>query len=212
MRQLPDGKTQAYSSLLFEGPKLVAAFNGLYKVAFDYAESPTTRAFIEAHIAQERQVGATPHILPFKREGVFFGDLQVCDSEQRPVGTTSVQIRYRPLTLLRAEVEVTMTGAIEKRFRYERSRSGNRHFFEGPDVFGNAIGYGRALFTSQHFYGEALKIKGREFLLDDKHTTSVVWHFHQSDKPRHMVFGVLKLEAGAEVLKPVHDGVDGARP
>ncbi len=40
--------------------------------------------------------------------------------------------------------------------------------YEGPDVRGNARGYGRALFTSQHFTGgDVWKLKGREFLLDD---------------------------------------------
>jgi hypothetical protein len=63
------------------------------------------------------------------------------------------------------------------------------------------MAYGRALYTSQHFYGESLKIRGREFLIDDQYTLSTVWHFFQSDKSKWMTFGVLKWEEGEQVLK-----------
>ena len=33
-------------------------------------------------------------------------------------------------------------------------------------LFGNAIAYGRALYTTQHHATEAFKIKGREFIID----------------------------------------------
>ena len=32
---LPDGETQVYSSLIYDGPKICTVFNGIYKVAFD---------------------------------------------------------------------------------------------------------------------------------------------------------------------------------
>lgn len=201
---LPDGKTQVYSSLLFEGPKLVAGFNGLYKVAFDYPENPETKSFIDAHIAAERKAGPTPHLLPFKRAGVWSGELQIFDADQKPFGVSQVKIEYRPITLLRAGVEVTLTGALDKRFRYERSRVNNRHMFEGPDVLGNGVAFGRALFTTQHFYGEARKIRGREFLVDDKLNLSVVWQVFASDKPKYMVYGLLAWEPGEELLKATY--------
>lgn len=197
---LPDGKTQAYSSLLYEGPTLVAVFNGLYKNAVDYGESPATTAAIDAFLASERKAGATPHVLPFKHAGSWTGELTAFGPKQQPAGQASVRIDYRPITLLRAGVEVQVSGPFARRFRYERSRQGNRHTFDGPEVWGNAIGYGRALYTSQHFHGDALSLKGREFLLDDRFTLSVVWQVWAGVELRHVLFGVLRWEPGEQVL------------
>ena len=44
---LPDGKTQAYSSLLYDGPTIHNVFNGVYKVAFDYEENPETKKWVD---------------------------------------------------------------------------------------------------------------------------------------------------------------------
>jgi hypothetical protein len=198
---LPDGKTQAYSSMLYEGPTVVAVFNGLYKVASDYGKNPETTRFIDGFLETERQKGKTPHILPFKKSGQWTGELTAYGPGQQPSGTAQVKIAYRPLTLLRAEVEVSVSGPFERRFRFERSRNGNRHTFDGPDVYGNGIAYGRALYTSQHFFGTALKIKGREFLLDDGYTMSVVWQVYGSDQVQHVLFGCLRWEEGDDVLK-----------
>ena len=66
------------------------------------------------------------------------------------------------------------------------------------------MGYGRALYTSQHFFGEALKIKGREFLIDDEFTLSVAWQWLASDKPLYTSFGLLRWSKGEEVLRPRH--------
>jgi hypothetical protein len=68
-----------------------------------------------------------------------------------------------------AEQTVEMRGAFDKRFAFNRTRQGNRHTFSG-DIFGNGFAFGRALFTTQHFVNEALKIRGRVFLIDDRYT------------------------------------------
>ena len=41
---LPDGETQVYSSVLYEGPAINMVFNGIYKVAHDYRTTPATKA------------------------------------------------------------------------------------------------------------------------------------------------------------------------
>lgn len=197
---LPDGKTQAYSSLLYEGPTLVAVFNGLYKMATDYGVNPETDRFIDGFIESEKVAGTKPHVLPFKHAGRWTGELSAYGPDQKPGGASKVTIDYRPTTLLRAAVDVRIDGPFEKRFRFERSRHGHRHTFDGPDVFGNAIGYGRALYTTQHFLGEALTLEGREFLLDDKYTMSVVWKVKKSGKLSHVLYGALRFEPGDEVL------------
>jgi len=188
---LPDMQTQVYSSLLYDGPKICAVFNGIYKVAHDYSINAETRTRIDAFCEMERVNGRKPHILPSKKSGEWSGQMMVYGPDQQAIGMNKVHIDYQPLDLLRSEMNVSISGVFEKKYKFNRYRRSNRHFFEGPDVFGNSFGYGRALYTSQHFYGEALKIKGREFLIDDNFTLSVVWQFYQSDRMKYTTFGVL---------------------
>lgn len=197
---LADGETQVYSSLLYDGPTINGVFNGVYKVAYDYHTNPDTKAQIDAFTAQEKIDGKKPHVLPMKQAGQWTGEMQVYNEAQELVGTNQVTMRYKPLTLLRAEMEIEVSGVIERSYRFQRVRNGIRHTFEGPDVVGNSIAYGRALYTSQHFYGEALKIRGREFIIDDDFTMSVVWDWLASDKRQYMTFGLLNWEPGDIVL------------
>lgn len=197
---IDEGRTQVYSSLLFDGPTINGVFNGIYRVAYDYHTNPETKASIDAFVASERDNGKKTHVLPNKQAGMWTGEMEVFDGNQEKVGRNHIQIDYRPLSLLRAEVTVQMSGVINRTYTFQRYRNGNRHTFDGPDVFGNGMGYGRALYTSQHFYGEALKIRGREFLIDDDFTMSAVWQFFASDKSQYMCFGVLKWTAGNEII------------
>lgn len=197
---LPDGQTQAYSSLLYDGPTLNGVFNGVYKVAYDYHTNPETKSRIDAFTAQERVDGPKPHVLPMKQAGCWRGEMQVFNAGQEPVGVNQVTIEYTPLTLLRSVVTVEMSGVINRRFTFQRARNGVRHTFEGPDVHGNSIAYGRALYTSQHFFAESLKIRGREFLMDDQYTMSIVWDWLAGDKRQYMTFGLFTWEPGRVVL------------
>ena len=192
---LPDGKTQAYSSQLFEGPTLVAVFNGLYTMTTEYGKQPEQTRAVDQFIAAERTRGPAPHVLPFKDAGTWSGELVVCDDKQQPAGVVQARIAYRPLTLLRAGVEVQLTGAIERRWRYERARHGRLHTYDGPDIFGNAAGYGRALYLSQHVYGRAESLRGRELILDDQYSLSVVWNLEQSGRQTHLFVRRLALAA-----------------
>ncbi len=188
---LPDMQTQVYSSLIYDGPKICTVFNGIYKVAFDYHENPETKSRIDAFCETERVNGRNPHILPSKKSGSWTGEMLVYGADQEKLDVNQVHIDYKPLDLLRAEMEISISGVFDKKYKFNRYRNGNRHFFEGPDLFGNSFGYGRALYTSQHFYGESLKVKGREFIIDDNFTMSVVWQFYKSDKMQYTTFGVL---------------------
>lgn len=197
---LPDQKTQAYSSMLFEGPTLIAVFNGLYKVGNDYGTNPETTRFVDTFLERERKIGGNQYILPFKRAGRWVGDLATHGADGASLGVTRVSLDYRPLTLLRSSVDLHLSGAFERRLRYERTRIGHRHVFDGPDVYGNAIGYGRALYTAQHFHGHALSVEGREFLVDDDYTMSVAWKIRRSGDISHVMYGVLTWEPGEVVL------------
>jgi hypothetical protein len=191
---LPDGQTQCYSSLLYNGPSIHCVFNGLYKVAFDYHTNADTQQRIDAFVQTEVNNGKTSHILPTKQAGTWAGQMEVWNHAQECIGVNTVRMDYRPVNLLRAEQRVSISGVIEREFAFTRQRNNNLHAFEG-DLFGNGIGYGRALYTSQHFMGEAFKIKGREFLIDDAYSMSVVWQFYKSDSLQYTTFGVLSWQA-----------------
>lgn len=198
---LPDGKTQVYSSQLFDGPCLTAVFNGLYKHSKGGSTNADERPAIERFLDSERKRGPGSHVLPMKQSGTFRGELEVWNADQKKIGTEQVIIRYRPLSLLRSAMEYSLSGVVDTRFELVRSRNGVRHAYEGPDVFGNAMAFGRAAFTSQHFMGKALKIRGREFIIDDACTLSVVWQWFQSDHRTHTMFGVLAFQPDDEAPK-----------
>jgi hypothetical protein len=201
---LDDGSTQVYSSLLYDGPSLVGVFNGVYRKASGYGDDADVTTSIDAFLAEEKLAGPRPHVLPFKHAGAWTGSVHVYDAQQNPAGSANVAIRYRPLTLLRAAVDLEVEGDIELRATYERSRNGLRHVYEGPDIYGNAIAFGRALYTSQHFYDKALKIRGREFLIDDDFTMGVVWQVFGSGRRMHTLFGALTWRPTEQVLSASH--------
>ncbi len=91
---------------------------------------------------------------------------------------------------------MTWAGALERSYTFERVRDGARTQYEGPEVFGNATSYGRALFTSQHLVGADArgveKIKGREVLIDSgTRDLAVVWQLFRGDTTTHFVHGLL---------------------
>jgi hypothetical protein len=197
---LPDGKTQVYSSQLFEGPKLISVFNGLYLMATDYADNPDTKARIDAFVALDRKQGNRPHVLPMKESGEWRGEFQVYDDHQKLLGVSFVRLQYRPLDLRRAEVKFSIEGAVNLQATYVRAREGFRHDFHGPDLYGNAVSYGRALYTSVHMRGQALKLKGRDFLIDEKFTTSSAWQLFAGDRQTNTLYGVLHWTEADKVL------------
>lgn len=192
---LDDGETQVYSSLLYEGPRILCVFNGIYKVAFDYETNGDTRERIDEWCASERVNGRTPFTLPAKTEGRWSGTMHAYGADQSPAGEVQVSIEHRPTSLLRANQTVTMSGLLEHSWTFDRNRSGNLHTYDGPDVWGNATSYGRALYTSQHMHGTALKIVGREFIIDSEHRLSAVWRVLDGDETVYFLFGELAFEA-----------------
>ncbi len=109
-------------------------------------------------------------MLPTKEPGAWTGTFAVHDHTQAQIGETAVRIEHEPLGLRRARHRVTWDGVLSRSYSFERYRDGARVQFDGPEVFGNATAYGRALFTSQHLVEADArgveKIRGREVLLD----------------------------------------------
>lgn len=188
---LEDGETQVYSSLLYDGPTICAVFNGVYKVAFDYETNPSTRERIDAFCATERQAGRRPHTIPAKQAGAWSGTMSVFGADQQPMGSVEVRIDHEPTSLLRARQTIELSGVIDERWTFDRYHDGVHHTFDGPDLHGNGRAYGRALYTSQHVFGQPVKLTGRDFLYDDELSLSSCWKYHEGDRMTHLLFGAL---------------------
>jgi hypothetical protein len=192
---LEDGETQVYSSLMFEGQTIIAVMNGVYKVAFDYETNEVTRRRIDDFCVAEAQAGRQPHTIPPKTSGVWSGTLLAYGPDQMPAGEVKAVIRHEPTSLLRARQTVTLTGLVNKQYTFDRYHDGNLHTYDGPGMYGNGRAYGRALYTTQHLFGEATKIQGREFLYDDKLSLSANWKWIHGDRMAYMLFGSLAWTA-----------------
>lgn len=188
---LADGVTQVYSSLLYEGPSLFAVFNGVYRLATDYESNPETQAEIEAFLSKERELAAWPHTLPDRRSGAWIGECEVFGADQEKRGSVAVELRHSPEDLVRSSQTWTFEGEFNRSFSYSRTRIGNRHTYDGPDLYGNAIAYGRALYTTQHHCSEAFKVSGREFILSRDYSMAVVWKLYEGDVMSRVLFGSL---------------------
>lgn len=194
---IDDNQTQVYSSLLYDGPTLFAVFNGVYKVAFDYETNAATRATIDEFCAGERVAGRRPHDLPAKQSGTWSGEIALWGPDQQQYGTATMCIVHEPITLLRTRQTIEITGDMDRRFVVERYHDGHRHTYDGPDLYGNAIAYGRASYSSLHALGRAEKISGRDFLFDDQRSLSIAWKFHDGDQMSTLAYGVLRWEPDA---------------
>ena len=188
---LPDEVTQVYSSLLYEGPTIIAVFNGVYRNAVDYDTNPETRASIDAFLRRERELASRPHVLPDRAPGRWAGACEVYGPDQQKQGAVDVEIRHSPADLVQAAQTWRMTGVIDRSYSYVRTRHGNRHTYDGPDLFGTSLAYGRALYTNQYHSSEPVKITGREFIIDRDYTMAVVWKLYDGDVMSHIVFGAL---------------------
>lgn len=194
---LAGGKTQAYSLLFSEGPVLLGAFVGGYALAHDYEHSRETRAAIDAFLAHERSIGAHPFSAAFARPGRWTGHVEAFGAGQAPLGRGELTITQRPRGEDEADLTVMVGGALSGAWRISCRRQGSRYFFEGPDLYGNGAALGRALFTTRYVHGQALKIEGREMLLDERGTLGVVWQLFRDEHALEAVIsGSLEWEAG----------------
>lgn len=197
---IPERALQVYSSQLFEGNCLVAVFNGLYINTRE--KGPEVDARIEAHLADERVRAKKPFVLPVKHQGRWTGEMDVYSPEQELLGKNKVVITYTPVDLVRANVHVEITGVVNTRYSYLRSRDSNHHQFHGPDVFGNGMSFGRYLYARRHFFGKAETLDSRETLIDDKFSLCCYWQFKKSQREQFNTFGVLDWHEGDNVLQP----------
>ena len=101
------------------------------------------------------------------------------------------------MDLRRARHTITWTGCgLDRTYSFERYRDGNRLQYDGPDIYGNATSYGRALFTTQHATNDVWKLKGREYLIDPaSRELAIVWQLMRGDASTHYLNGLLEWSA-----------------
>lgn len=201
---LPDLGLQVYSSQLFEADTLICVFNGLYVVTQDDQDKRETRDKIESFLDKEKREGRRPFNLPVKFEGVFKGEFEVFDPAQQFLGKARVRMTHTPVNLLHSRQTIELEGALNHRWSALRTRNGNSHQYHGPDLYGNGKSYGRYLYSIRHVYGQALKFWSREVMIDEAHTLVCAWQFFRSQQEAYMAFGVLRFEAGENLLAAHH--------
>ncbi|MFC9971084.1 hypothetical protein ACFVH6_09310 [Spirillospora sp. NPDC127200] len=196
---LPDGETQVYSSVLYQGWAVVGCFNGVYKRTADFDADPAAREAIREFVEGETRNGPTPFVPPTKRRGAYRGTCELWGADQKPAGDVEVTIGLEPLSLLRTRLHVTWSGALDRAFTVEWRRDGFRSFYEGPDAWGNAQSYGRANFLTLHLDG-AWTVKGREFMIDlvpgmrGGETLTVAYEIAHGNALDAVLHGVLRWE------------------
>lgn len=198
---VPSLGLQVYSSQLFEGDTLIGLFNGLYINTQDHETNPETQKQVAEFLEKEKREAKKPFNLPVKHEGIFRGEFEVYDADQQFIGTNTVTIHHKPISLLQSEQTIEISGVINRTWTATRTRNANHQQFHGPDLFGNGMAYGRYLYATRHVYGEAFKLWSREVVVDDDFTTVCSWQFLQSQKEKYTTFGVLHWEQGKNLLK-----------
>lgn len=190
---LPDGCTQAYSALLYQGPALLGVIQGLYTLSQAGEAADGDR--VEAFIANERQRGPQPQTWPAHQRGAWRGEATCMRLDQEEPSSVLVEILHQPLDALRCEQQVKLSGGLSAQYSVKRSRQGSAHYYQGPHLVGNGQTFGRALFTRLHVSGEALRIEGREVLLDAEGRIAVCWQVQRDGRLSEVVFGVLGWHA-----------------
>lgn len=194
---IPGTDLQVYSSVCYDGWTPAVVFDGIYLRTFDHETNPETQARIEAFKAEEERLGQMVFVTPTKAKGSWSGEVEVFGADQKLIGSSQVVIDHEPQDLVRARQHVTWTGVLEREYTFDRIRQEHKTLFHGPDLFGNQMAYGRCAFTAQHFNQEAVKIKGREFMLDENYRLCVNWQIFDGNALTHVVTGVLDWSTSA---------------
>jgi hypothetical protein len=172
---LPDGATQLYSNLAFEGPRLVVALGGFYATGVD-----DVHAFEAAQRAWSAQDGAW-------REGATWrGVVDVHTAGATSTSEFEVRFDNGQLTVV-ADV---LDGALQT--TVERTTTGE--VYRGPDIIGNAARFGPMLFGARHIAGRGRRMSTRDVLLDGGERLAVAYQLFQGDERTHVIDGVLNVQ------------------
>lgn len=187
---LPDGVTQLYSCLAYQGPTIIGAIFGRYRNV--PKATPEALADLEQFFVAERTQSdmdvASIHSADIK----WRGQLAVFDNQHQSLGMADVSVVQKSTGENSAEVTTDIQGPITRHTKTLRRWEGKRCFYDGPDTFGNGIAYGRALFATQHLFGKANKIHSREVIIDEG--LAVVWPVYQGGNLAFVLHGLLSKE------------------
>ncbi len=187
---LPDKVTQVYDNLQFVGEGLCSSLNGLYLLAQDHDDNPETQARVAAFLESERSGGHSLFRHSTRKKGQWTGTLEAYDRDQQRIDDVQVCIDYTPVGHHRSELHVQLEGGLNHAWRGTRYRHDSEFFYEGPEIFGNAVAFGRALYLRQQLTG-GLRLVGRDFLLDRDYAMAVAWEFKRGHHLEHVLHGKL---------------------
>ena len=161
---LPDGETQVYSSVLHDGWAVCAVFNGVYKRTFDHDDQPRDAA-VRRGLDRRRDPARPDARRCCRPRSRAPGPARsfVHDRTQAQLGEVAVAHRARAARRCAARATGSPgTARSTRSYTFERYRDGARVQYDGPEVFGNATAYGRALFTSQHLVERGRPRRGED--------------------------------------------------
>ena len=163
---LPDGETQVYSSMLYQGWAVVGCFNGVY-TRFDHDTDPTPAAVVAAPRRRDPR-GPVPYILPTKQAGAFTRTAASCGAPTRScAATVDVELGARA----DRPAPHPAAGQLVRRRLDRRTRSSSAATATGcssraPTPGATRRRFGRASFADWHFTRRRRRSRGREFTID----------------------------------------------
>lgn len=173
---MPDGSSQLYSNLAFQGPTLVAVLGGLYATGVDD---------VEAFEREQRDWGTGTFAWG---ERSWHGEVEVHDGHAA---------RTEAMTVTAGDGRLTVSGGgLDRQVTTTVTIDGSRQQYTGPDVIGNAIAYGPMLFGTRHMTGRGIRLTTRDVLIDDGARLVIAHQHHVGDARTLVVNGVLDQQGG----------------
>jgi hypothetical protein len=174
---LPDGITQCYSNLAYQGPRLIAVIGGVYATGVSDADE-----FAQS----QRRWGSDE----FTWGGhAWSGEVEVHDGTH----STTAAMRIDTST---GQLHIEGGGFAEP-VATRVTTTGAQQQYEGPDVIGNAMAYGPMLFGTRHLCGRGVRVTTRDVLLDHGQRLAVAYQHHLGGTDVLVVNGVLEREQGS---------------
>ena len=185
---LPDGITQLYSCLTYQGPVLTGAILGRYRNVRD--ESPKSQAVLARFLQEERAEGNRPVADALRQPGCWTGSVAVYGSDNQGLGNADARFQQIPVDAGHTRLTLSLEGAMDVHAETcVNWHSQHQCAFAGPDFYGNAMAFGRALFSTRYLQGQAVKVVSRTTLLGDQ--LAVVWAWYEHGQLTRVIHGLL---------------------
>ena len=154
---LPDGESQAYSTLLYQGGTLHAVVCGVYLQSLDFETNQETRQKISHHRLSEIGAGRNATKLLKERPRNLQGNCQIFDSKQNLTGSSMMQVTMSESKESVPTLRYTLEGDLNLSGTSSVQWHENNFSYHGPDFWGNGISYGRMVLNHLYQKGEILR-------------------------------------------------------